>query len=104
MYTSVLTVPSGTYPLEQMAYHRGTSVRNWTREYHKDYWMERSEQDNTVDNRPVSCKLVCAYGTYNGRVCIKDPLNCIDIQHEGRWHCVLRTYAGGNRTIQVLPL
>ena len=79
---------------------------NWTREYQrgpKDYWMERDDAP-FIDTRPISCKIVCAYGTYDGRLCIKDPLNCIDIFTAGRWHCILRTYDNERRTLQVLPL
>lgn len=68
----------------------------------RDYYIHDAKE--VIDERPASCKIVCAYGTYDGRPCLKDPLNQIDIYNAGMWHCVLRTYDNGKRTVQVLPL
>lgn len=66
--------------------------------------FERMSMNDESDNRPASCRIDCAYGTYRGRPCLKDPLNQIDIEHMGRWFCILREYSNGTRTVQVLPL
>ena len=76
-------------------------LMKWKREYLTD---EPEPKSDPKDVRPADCTLVCAYGTFKGRICIQDPLNCIDVYHADRWHCIMRTYDNGRRTIQVLPL